>query len=218
MAYTPINWQTGDTITAEKMNKMDNGWGVQNTQLFSETVTTTALSNGNNVGDLAYSDNIDSASIVVTFNGTDYTCPRIDAFGEYFYGGLAQSGPDFSEYPFLIESGTRGNTLYTQTAGTYTVAASGDATVVSANFSSAVNTVLSASSLTPLKCELNETTYAEMLEARNAKRFMYVYLSNDNCVIINSVPDTSSENVSYYPTTTGLTLYFDDNGVLSSIV
>lgn len=24
MTYTPINWQTGDTITAEKLNEMDN--------------------------------------------------------------------------------------------------------------------------------------------------------------------------------------------------
>ena len=42
MSYTPINWQTGDIITAEKMNKMDNGWSVESSsqQLFSETVTT----------------------------------------------------------------------------------------------------------------------------------------------------------------------------------
>lgn len=25
MAYTPTNWQTGDTITAEKLNKMEQG-------------------------------------------------------------------------------------------------------------------------------------------------------------------------------------------------
>lgn len=25
MAYTPTNWQTGDVITAEKLNKMENG-------------------------------------------------------------------------------------------------------------------------------------------------------------------------------------------------
>ena len=25
MAYTPTNWQTGDTITAEKLNKLENG-------------------------------------------------------------------------------------------------------------------------------------------------------------------------------------------------
>lgn len=39
MIYTPINWQNGDTITAEKMNKMDNGWGIGEVELFSETVT-----------------------------------------------------------------------------------------------------------------------------------------------------------------------------------
>ena len=25
MAYTPTNWQTGDTITAQKLNKLENG-------------------------------------------------------------------------------------------------------------------------------------------------------------------------------------------------
>lgn len=25
MSYTPTNWQTGDTITAEKLNKLENG-------------------------------------------------------------------------------------------------------------------------------------------------------------------------------------------------
>jgi hypothetical protein len=25
MSYTPTTWQTGDTITAEKLNKLENG-------------------------------------------------------------------------------------------------------------------------------------------------------------------------------------------------
>ena len=25
MSYTPTNWQTGDVITAEKLNKLENG-------------------------------------------------------------------------------------------------------------------------------------------------------------------------------------------------
>ena len=77
MAYTPINWQTGDTITAAKLNRCDNGWGYESTEILSETVTTAdTYSGGYGVGELAYSQFINSPTIVVTFDGTDYTCPN----------------------------------------------------------------------------------------------------------------------------------------------
>ena len=86
MAYTPINWQTGDTITAEKMNKMDNGWGVQNTQLFSESVTTSVYEGMSfATGTFSYSALISDESVVVTFNGTDYTVARGGEDGYYYY-------------------------------------------------------------------------------------------------------------------------------------
>lgn len=40
MSYTPINWQTGDTITAEKLNKMDNGWLVFVVNLITDESST----------------------------------------------------------------------------------------------------------------------------------------------------------------------------------
>ena len=99
MAYTPINWQTGDTITAEKMNKMDNGWSMEETQLFSESVTTVAEEWGNDAT-FSYDQFINSDVITVTFNGTDYECNRLD-FGDYIgYGGMTETDPDFSQYPF----------------------------------------------------------------------------------------------------------------------
>lgn len=138
MSYTPINWQTGQTITADKLNKMDNGWGFQSTQLFSETVTTVA-SGGMYAGILEYSNRVDSETITATFNGTEYTCPRIDAFGSFFYGGFSQSGPDFSVYPFAIQSSQSGsNQLYTETAGTYTLTVAVEGIAISDTFSSAV--------------------------------------------------------------------------------
>ena len=42
MAYTPTNWQTGDTITAEKLNKMESGIESANAP-FVVTLTPTAL-------------------------------------------------------------------------------------------------------------------------------------------------------------------------------
>lgn len=40
MSYTPTNWQTGDTVTAEKLNKMENGIELAN-DAFVITLTPT---------------------------------------------------------------------------------------------------------------------------------------------------------------------------------
>jgi len=135
MAYTPVNWQTGDTITAEKLNKMDNGWGYESTQLFSETVTTVDQG-GTNGAELAYSGTIDADTITVTYDGTEYTCPRIDNGDSYFYGGF-NDGPDFTTYPFFIFSEVGQNQLITPTAGTHTVAVSAPSLQTSADFDAA---------------------------------------------------------------------------------
>lgn len=141
MAYTPINWQTGDTITAEKMNKMDNGWGLQETQLFSETATTVAGEYGNET-ELTYINPITADSIIVTFDGIEYACSSVIVEGEentYGYGGVDSSWSyDFSQYPFAIVSGIGVNTFATQTTGTYTVAVTASDVVVGDNFSTAV--------------------------------------------------------------------------------
>ena len=191
MAYTPINWQTGDTITAEKMNKMDNGWGTQLTQLFSESVTT-ADDGGMNVGTLVYSDTIDADSIVVTFNGTDYTCSRIDAFGHYYYGGFSQSGPDFSEYPFAIESSTSRNNIYTQTAGTYTVAVSTSGIVVSDDFCKAVGKGISVPIFS------RESVSAQTYEYTCNMTFSEIKTAIANGTCFYSVFEASVFNLAYY--------------------
>lgn len=185
MAYTPIGWQTGDTITAEKMNKMDNGWGVQESQLFSESVTT-ADHGGMNQGTLAYSQTIDADTITVAFNGADYTCSRIDAFGGHFYGGFTEQGPDFSEFPFAIESGGGGgqNAIYTQTAGTYTVAVSAETVEVSSNFNSAVNKCVDTSAM-PMLCVSGVTTASEIEAAIfDQKRLMYFVAHSTNAFFL----------------------------------
>ena len=141
MPYTPINWQTGDTITAEKLNKMDNGWGFENTQLFSESVTTaTVEGQPAPVGSLAYSKQITSDTLPVTFNGESYNLPlTVQEWGN-IYGGFSESGPSFTTYPVCIVSNEEGghNTVYTETAGTYTISGSVPLIQTSEAFDSAV--------------------------------------------------------------------------------
>lgn len=190
MTYTPINWQTGDTITAAGMNRMDNGWGVQSSQLFSETVTTTEVDGGVIMGTLVYASTIDADTITVTFDGTDYECERLDAFSEYFYGGFGESGPDFTDYPFALESNPHGGpvNIYTGTAGTHTVAVTiGQSMEVSDDFSAAVNAVAPL----PFRCIAGETTYSDMAAARGAGRLLYFY-SDTNMHIVNTFSEIES--------------------------
>lgn len=126
MAYTPINWQTGDTITAEKMNKMDNGWSVTSTTqtVFNDSVTTILYPEYPD--DPAWGEIqtlIIADSLVVTFNGTEYVCPATNEDGFIAYGGYSNGSPDFTNYPFCIEAVSSDSITYVATpdAGTYTV-------------------------------------------------------------------------------------------------
>lgn len=174
MSYTPIGWQTGDTITAEKLNKMDPGWSAAMAQLFSETVTTVAGEFGNEA-ELAYGEFIEAPSIIVSFNGTDYECERIVGSdpGTYFYGGFSSGAPDFTDYPFFIYSDGYGNTnlVYTETAGTYTVAVSAVSVETSQNFAAAVG----KATPNPLFHVIpDETTWQEVYDAVNAGKLAYI--------------------------------------------
>ena len=145
MSYTPINWQTGDTITAEKMNKMDNGWGVGTIQLFSETVTTRDSGQGFATSNLSFTASDQPPEMLtVTFNGVDYQLQRIEIDdGVFGYGEVGQSGPDFTNYPFfLMIMLSDWAVLYTATAGTYTISATGSGIASSDNFKLAVMSTL----------------------------------------------------------------------------
>lgn len=193
MTYTPINWQNGDTITAEKLNKMDNGWSVENTQLFSETVTAAAGEYGN-YGTLAYAAQMNAPSVIVTFDGTDYTCNAVELGGVTYYGGIGRSGPDFSEYPFAIESAvsTGGpNGVYTQTAGQHTIAVVVSTVQTSDGFAAAVAV---ASSPELFVVTENTTTWQEVHDAVAAKKLAFVYAESGSDLFCWPVMSVTSGN------------------------
>ena len=187
MAYTPINWQNGDTITAEKMNKMDNGWGVESTQLFSESVTTVVGEGEPDASaEFAYSQQITADAIIVSFNGTDYHCNRIDGpMGFAYYGGYNFPSADYSEYPFYIESvpimGGR-NALHTETAGTYAVTVRTSALEVSSDFDAVVNKCVDTSTM-PMLCVSGVTTETEMETAQQGGKLLYFKYNNKTYII-----------------------------------
>lgn len=204
MTYTPINWQTGDTITAEKMNKMDNGWGVESTQLFSETVTTTDQG-GMISAQLTYSTWIEQPTLTITFSGTDYVMPMIDNGEWHIYGEVGAQGPSFANYPFcLVSVSGEGNTLYTETAGTYTVAVVGDSIATSVNFGTAVQTVVNQMAITPQWLEEGVTTYQETVDAINNNRIV-CFNANGGIRYVSSVV---SGRVVYVPEDASFTAGF----------
>lgn len=202
MAYTPINWQTGDTITAEKLNKMDNGWSMSSTQLFSETVTTEGEELAEAI--LSYSTFIDASYIIVTFDDTDYLCPRINAGGDSIYGGFNNDEPDFSTIPFYIYSSSvgDGNQLITETAGTYTVVVKTANIEVSDSFYAACNRCVDASTM-PFLCVNGVTTAGEISNAIfNTKRLCYFEVPEMNAFyFINQAQFTTDYDaiISFYP-------------------
>lgn len=143
MAYTPTNWVCGDTITAEKLNKLENGLaeccsggdvGYSCSEgwvtLTDESVTTAIEGiNPAAIGELTYSEPITADTIKVIFNGTEYTCDKQihEELGNvYFYYGTNVIVPiggtiDWTQYPFAIVVTEARNNLSTETAGTYQV-------------------------------------------------------------------------------------------------
>lgn len=221
MAYTPINWQTGDVITAGKLNKMDNGWSVGNTQLFNESVTTVE-SDGLNMATFDYDSPINYSTITVIFNNNEYTCSRIDAFGNYYYGGFSANGPDFSVYPFAIEcnTGLNSNNIYTSIAGTYSVSVSGNTIDISDNFSAAVGDVLEdvmGGSPLPFLCVSDTTTYSEMALAAASGRLLYFYTESACHFITSFLDEPGTNSIDAVPTgVIGTETYgFDSNMIFT---
>lgn len=192
MSYTPINWQTGQTITADKLNRCDNGWAVESTQLFSETVTAVDQ-DGMYSATLVYSQLIDADTVTVTFDGTEYVCQRMDLYGEHFYGGFGETGPDFTDYPFAIESNGDTNTVYTETAGSHAIAAVGDAIATSSDFSAAVGKCLPI-----LKVELGKTTFQEVSDAISEGFFVYGWDDDNGRMFYALSTGADIENSEYY--------------------
>lgn len=129
MAYEKQTWQCGDTITADKMNHIEDGIanvdvGYSCTEewvtLTDESVTTEA-GNVTNEGDFIYDTPITADTVKVAFNGVEYTCQRMIE-GDYGapYNGSTETF-DWSEYPFNFKSSLGGNILVTEVAGTYQV-------------------------------------------------------------------------------------------------
>lgn len=171
MSYTPIGWQTGDTITAEKLNKMDPGWSVETATQTLCNDTITSVDDGGMYGDQLSVASITADSIVVTFDGSTYQC---DKDGDDGYGDSIDF--TFATYPFRIESD---GWITTETGGSHTVKVEADVTTYDAStaFTGVVN------SIGPVfRAYANTTTWQEVHDAVKAGKIVYI------------IKDTESDN------------------------
>ena len=213
MAYEPINWQTGDIITSARLNRMDRGWDVVKTELFSETVITADAGHGAPEAQLVYSNIINANSLTVVLDGAEYVCPCIDLDdkhydGQYCYGGfdLNRKSPDFTTYPFFIWSTASMNMLFTETAGEHTVAVAVSSFQTSTDFDSAVSSVFGTSPI-PFRCISGQTKYSAMMNAQNAGRLMY-FQYKQKTYFIHRILDTTETAVEFFPEDTVVRIKF----------
>lgn len=134
MAYEKQTWQTGDVITAPKLNHMEDGiesapgYRIESQELviIPEQTVTTEENYGSIGGELTVADGIEEApeTLTVTFNGQIYECQNNDmSYGAPWDDSLndGNGGIDWSEYPFFIS--LIDAVIETESAGTYTVSA-----------------------------------------------------------------------------------------------
>lgn len=133
MAYTKQTWETGEVITAEKLNHIEDGivegnnqgyeYSIESQEIINESVTVSSTPNSYYAVLFSYNELIDADSIIVTFDGQQYELSKTVSGNSNYYGGSYIG--DFSQNPFMIESSLYNNNvynnLYTPNAGTYSV-------------------------------------------------------------------------------------------------
>lgn len=153
MAYEKQTWQTGDIITAPKLNHMEDGIeSAPGYHVETQTVTivpqqsVTTVENpdmGTNVGSFTPTIPEDSPeTMTVVFDGTTYVCHKNEANG---YGEEpGDEGFLWNDYPFFVTFNS-GGMIVTQTAGTHTLYAYTEtsAIVTDEDFNEAVTQVVS---------------------------------------------------------------------------
>lgn len=138
MAYTKKTWECGETITADALNRMEDGIEealqsgggtagyscTETTTLLTEETVTTAVNpkypNYPAIGELSYVFAEEPPETLhITFDGAEYDCNRAkNPLGAYDYGA---SDPSFSDYPFIFSVSKGTAILATPTEGTYSI-------------------------------------------------------------------------------------------------
>ena len=132
MAFEPKTWAYGDTITAEELNRMEQGIAEASDKGYECVIDKDTLfdgvanvvSGGEGMYNWQFPNGvmIDADSIEVVFNGTSYNLNKQSYQGSfYYYGEIGQTGPAFTTYPFLIMVQSTMTELYVPNRGDYNI-------------------------------------------------------------------------------------------------
>lgn len=189
MAYEKQTWQTGETITAQKLNHIEDGitsaqvYSVSEDVRFSGSVTTEKHEgiNGANI-DCDLFDAPDQINVV--FDGTEYTCEKVVFSGIIVYGGFGDGGYDFSEYPFaIVVVGERNIVqLATETAGSHQVEITAIAKSVNEDLADLIPVMRLVNGI---------TNSADALSAFNAGKLLY-FTHQDGFYIVTGIDNEMS--------------------------
>ena len=131
MAYEKQTWKTGDVITQEKLNHMEDGistgggiYSYGSTTYFDGEVTTTSQSHAPfATGGFPLFSVFPETDIEVELNGQKYALPYGYYNGARCWGEIGSGGmPSFENYPLFIHKGAGEEvSISTPNAGTYSL-------------------------------------------------------------------------------------------------
>lgn len=136
MSYEKQTWQTGDIITAVKLNHMEDGIAnpgytveTKAVAVVPEQSVVTEKTGNRFTADITIAEGITFADIpdtlTITFQGQEYVCSNHVTEGAP-YKEYGTDSDDWSTYPFTVGFESMGPFLATESAGTYTVKATGE--------------------------------------------------------------------------------------------
>ena len=170
--YEKQTWNTGDVITEEKLNHIEDGiatgggiYTYGEVPLFDGEVTTVSDDSPYAGGEITLQGNLPKSDISVTFNGQDYTLPHgyTEGLSEYWGELDSNSMSSFTNFPVFVYDGG----IYTPEAGTYALKINETVEKFTVNdgFKSALGNILIAT-LDPNTGELNKM-FKEIKDAYN---------------------------------------------------
>ena len=140
MSYEPKEWVSGEVITADKLNNIeegvqealeccDHGYECDIEVLFTESVQTTKGQGAPMAyANLSYQQLITADEIIADVDGTVYVLPKATSgFGETDGGGM----PIFTTYPLYIQNTEFGSSVNTQNAENFLLTVSTEGIEVS---------------------------------------------------------------------------------------
>lgn len=199
MSYDKYTWTTGETITAEKMNHLENGvaegdcgfeCSEESTLVFDGTIEATTQSF---VSFLPLT--IPTAeTMFVTFNDIEYEMPKNGVEGGYVYGEIGSGSgvmPIFDTYPCAVAFVNGNTVVIVKELGTYQVKMEERSTSITTSecFDKVIN---KSSGIMKVKIEFVDGNFVSVDKTRNE---VFQFLSEGN-IVLAQVKETQS-NISY---------------------